>query len=334
MTRKQKIDDSKNRALGAVCCAGILAILSTACGRPPGTSSAAGVEPKDAQQKVAIAHADTASPEDSSCPRYLPAEVVGTIDDAALKEISGLIVENEYLWVHNDSGNQPLLFHLALSGLELERIYVQGPDQDWEDIAVDRSAEVHKLYIADFGDNNAKRDDGIAILEVPVPLQEEVREIHPRVMRLSYPDGPRDAETLLIDPTTGELVIVTKPRGNWPNVYTQSRFAPGTFTLEYKATLYPKWTTYPLHFVTAGDISADGSWIVLRTYAGLYLFPRLPGTSVSEALTTTPCELSAPDERQGEAVAFGAANGTDGPPPIFTISEGRPTRIHRLRAQP
>ena len=37
--------------------------------------------------------------------------------------------------------------------------------------------------------------------------------------RLSYPDGPHDAEALLVDPVTGDLFIVTKEKQR-ARVYT------------------------------------------------------------------------------------------------------------------
>lgn len=62
--------------------------------------------------------------------------------------------------------------------------------------------------------------------------------------------------------------------------------------------------------VTGGDISPDGSLIMLRTYSSVYLWPRLTGESIPDAISSPPCSVQIQPESQGEAAAF-HQNGQD-----------------------
>jgi hypothetical protein len=66
---------------------------------------------------------------------------------------------------------------------------------------------------------------------------------------------------------------------------------------------------------TGGDISADGSLVAIRTYAGAYGWRRTPSATIAEAFATDPCPLPTVAEPQGEALAIS-------PTGFFTISEG------------
>ena len=78
--------------------------------------------------------------------------------------------------------------------------------------------------------------------------------------------------------------------------------------------------------VTAGDVSADGRTIVLRTYTSAYVWKRRPGERVATALRRKPCTAGAPlfGEGQGEALAL-AADGRA----FYTVPEGPSPPIRR-----
>ena len=76
--------------------------------------------------------------------------------------------------------------------------------------------------------------------------------------------------------------------------------------------------------VTAADISADGSQLVVRSYDGAWSFHRAPGTSVAAALTTQPPAPFAVPHGQ-EAIGF----TTDGSS-LLTIAEGQGAALWRL----
>jgi hypothetical protein len=69
---------------------------------------------------------------------------------------------------------------------------------------------VHYLYIGDIGDNQAKCAD-ITVYRVAEPKVGAAAAFGTmstgaaQAIGLTYPDGPRDAETLLVDPLTRDF---------------------------------------------------------------------------------------------------------------------------------
>jgi hypothetical protein len=123
-------------------------------------------------------------------------------------------------------------------------------------------------------------------------------------LRLSYPDGPHDAETLLHDPQTGDLLVVTKDRAGSVVFRAQAPVSDGQ-VLEAIATLAP-WDEADDGLITAGDISPDGASVLLRTYGSAWLWRRAAGASLADAFATEPCPVPLADEPSGEAIAWQA----------------------------
>ena len=138
---------------------------------------------------------------------------------------------------------------------------------DWEDIAADRTT----LYVGDIGDNQRARTE-IYVYRVAEPAL-TATSAHADKFTLHYPDGAHDAEALMVDPIDHQLVVVTKEAAGTSGVYTTPISAPGA--------LQPV-TTLSLglaQLVTAGDISASGDTIVLRTYTNVWVWTRRAGES-------------------------------------------------------
>lgn len=228
---------------------------------------------------------------------------VGHLRDARLNEVSGVVVGRtrpDVLWVHNDSGDVPRVFAIRRDGSLVDEVAFAGAAAlDWEDIAIGpgpRSAgSAPWLYAADIGDNLHARAS-ISVYRTPEPAPGVARVAAERI-RLSYPDGVRrNAETMLVDPRTGDLVIVAKADGI-AEVFTMTRtsldagggmlHAAGSFAIEGRAT--------------GGDVSADGARVVVRTYDWAYAFDRRPDQTIADALAGTPRAVRAP---ASEAIAF------------------------------
>jgi hypothetical protein len=79
--------------------------------------------------------------------------------------------------------------------------------------------------------------------------------------------------------------------------------------------------------VTAGDISPDGTLVLLRTYQSVLLWERPAGTSLPDALKKSPWTLPAPNELQGEGITFSADGAA-----WLSIGEGSSTPIFRASA--
>jgi hypothetical protein len=272
------------------------------------------------------------------CPKFADGQTRGALENAELTEASDLVPSTKnpgVLWSHNDSGAKARLFALTIDGRDLGSYHLERAAlEDWEDMAIGPGPVAGKsyLYVGDIGANNRARKQ-ISVYRVEEPVVELGQK--PKKRRLEaverfnfvYPDlASRDAESLMIDPREGDLYLVTKPHHGVPVVYRMK--APldsgKTRTLEQVVALStlgggPLLPT----LVTSGDISPDGSMILLRTYIHAYLWQRRDGEGVAAALQRPPCGVPLPVEPQGEAIAF-AADGKG----YYTVSEGRHALIH------
>ena len=273
------------------------------------------------------------------CDRFRATADAGTVADTELTEISGLAASRAHpgvLWAHDDSGSEPTLSALDATGQPLGTYRVAGASAwDWEDLAAGPGPEEGRsyLYVGDIGDNTDTRET-VIVYRVPEPTSAPKGPggtlEGAAVIRLAYPDGPSNAESLFVDPRSGDLFIVTKEREESSARLLRAEAA----SLEDGATVpvqevarVPLPGTLPpvLGLPTSADISPDGSIVLVRTYASVLAFARPEGEPVAEAFAQEPCEAPRPRERQGEALAF-TADG-DG---YLTVSEGEAQAIHRF----
>jgi len=233
------------------------------------------------------------------------------------------------LWTHNDSGDGPRVFAVTRDGELLADVEITDARAvDWEDIAIGPApGGGDALYLADTGDNDAVRPD-VAVYRVPEPDPRgagagAIRSAPAARLALRYPDRAHDAEALLVDPRSGALVVVTKSFGASAGVYVAQRpSATATTTLHRRATL----SLGVGEAVTAGDVSADGRTIALRSYGRAFVWRRRPGESIAAALRRRPCSppVGLFAEGQGEALALTAHGGA-----FYTVPEGEDPAIRR-----
>lgn len=253
-------------------------------------------------------------------------------------EASGIVASLKspgVLWVHNDSGNAEQLYAMSSTGKGLATYSLSDAScVDWEDMALgrDKSGTYH-LYIGDIGTNQGARNPVVYRVEEPeVRLDQAVVESTlERVERFDfeYPDGQDyDSETLLVDPVSTDLFLVTKTTNGSSGVYR----APAPLVSGSKRTLELVATLRTAHDgergserTTGGTISPDGSLILVKTYTRAYLWMRAPGQSIGEAMRALPCPAPLPREPQGEAIGF-SANSRG----YFTLSEGSSQPIYFL----
>jgi len=252
---------------------------------------------------------------------FLPPVQVGTVQSGAINEASGLdaSVDNPgVLWVHNDSGDTARAFAMNTAGDHLGVYNLSGLGAtDWEDMTLgpDPSTGDSYLYLGDIGDNNAVRSSIQVhrVLEPAVdPDQAPVNVWLGGIetFTLLYPDGARDAETLMVDPLTGDLYVISKRESRsrvYRAAFPQSSASP--ITMDYLGQL-------PWGWATGGDISPDGDEILVRGYVSASLWTRGPGESVWDALAGSAVSVPIASEPQGEAIAFDSDG--DG---YFTVSE-------------
>jgi hypothetical protein len=250
----------------------------------------------------------------------------GTVTTPEASEISGLVVSPsrpDLLWAHNDSGDRPRLFALRTDGSLVASVDVPGAEAvDWEDLAVGPGGD---LLLADIGDNSAARDS-VDVYRVPEPAPGTGATAPATRLRLRYPDGAHDAETLLADRRTGELVIVTKSLSGRSGVYAGTTRKRGEQTLAHTGSLRLGLGG----LATAGDVSADGRTVALRSYTKVYAWTRRPTASLAATLRRAPCISPARVslEGQGEALAL-TRDGRS----FFTIPEGAAPAVRRYTAR-
>ncbi len=246
----------------------------------------------------------TAPPVPALCDR-LRTRVLGRVG-APASELSGLVRSSAGgFWAHNDSGDAPRIFALANDGALRREVAVVGAENvDWEDIAI----RGRVLYVGDIGDNLAQRP------EIAVYRMRETSTVAEKIT-LRYPDGPHDAEALLVDPQDGTIAIVTKDFGGRAHVHVGRRLRRAA-RLELGAG----------QAITAGDISADGRTIALRSYDKAYIWTRRGGESLARAFKRKPCIAAANllAEGQGEALALSRDGRT-----FWTVPEGPRPALRR-----
>jgi hypothetical protein len=258
------------------------------------------------------------------CAGTLHVRVVGHVTAPAATELSGLVLSTlrrGMLWSVNDSGNPAALLAFTTRGRPLGEVAVSDAlNTDWEDIATGRRGT---LLVGDIGDNLAERPS-ISVVKVPEPAPGAVAVQPAARYELRYPDGARDAETLLFDRRDGSLVVVSKSFGPPGGIYVVRRPSSRVVTTLRRAG------TLKLddgEAVTAGDVSADGRTIVLRTYDRAFAWSRRPGESVARALRRRPCVVDADllREGQGESLAL-TADGRA----FYTVPEGERPPLRRF----
>lgn len=258
-------------------------------------------------------------------------DITGRLQDKHMDEISGIAastLHKDIYYVHNDSGDTSRFFAITPQGKIKSVIYFKGDAnerlgvKDCEDIAVSIGPAKGKsyVYLGDIGDNNAVRKF-ITIYR----LQEQKKWIGKDSvinatavpLHLKYPDGPRDAETLMADPVEKLLYIVSK-RSDTVAVYTAPLYfkANDTVTLTKRSKLFFNGFR-PFKWITAGDISRDGQQVLLRSYEKVYYWKRNNNEPIWQTMQRQPTELTYKTEKQGEAIGF-TIDGKG----YYTTSEG------------
>jgi hypothetical protein len=263
------------------------------------------------------------------CTSFAPGISWGTVAISALPEASGIAASRKntnVLWTHND-GSREKLFAIGFNGALLSTFNLNHKVDDVEDIAVGPgpTAGANYLYVGDIGGSAGKNNvrSNVQVLRIDEPLVDVAWAANPRSSNfqnvesftLVYPDGSYDAETLMVDPLTGDLFIMTK-EDTGARVYRANLngvVAGSTVNLAFVRTL-----EFPL--ASGGDISGDGTQIIVRREDLARLWTRCNGESIDTALSrggfSVPV-IGTPVEPNGEGVAF-----LPGGIGYITISEG------------
>jgi len=311
------------------------------------------------------------SPLHSHClgqPTFSAGLIAGVVepDNVVIVEGSGLAASrrnpNVY-WTHNDrmgldTGTTPEIYAIDDTGRLLGTYTLPQPPavlHDFEDIALGPGpvAGVSYLYVGDVGDTITSHPDpadniiyripepAVTASQIPAgsPLNKNLKGVE--AITLHFPDARNhNCETMMVDPITGDLFVITKANYASPGqpTVTDSRLfrtaaadliAGQVNPLQLVGDITALPQAIPGDRTTGGDISANGSEILVRTYRHVFLWQRdvAAGQSIGDALVNgTPIRVplstgpATPDigtaipptvsvggaGAQGESVAFDA----------------------------
>ncbi len=319
----------------------------------------------------------------AECPTFAGPLAGERVASAEINEASGLVASRRHpgiFWTHNDSGDRARIFAFDERGRSRGTFELQGTDAiDWESIALGPGPEPGRdyLYLGDIGDNSLRRES-VVVHRIAEPEPEALApgatrstarvdppsasapEPHGRAAEatgtthlvaavdtfvLEHPRGPQDSEAMLVDPLSGDLLLLTKEdwgcepvpgpgcgRG-WilsaPGLAATAAGGRIALRAEGRFEVAPDAPRFG-RLATAADVSADGRWILVRTYQRGGLWERRDSETLAAALQRPPCPVPVPgwpDEPQGEAIALAPDAQA-----YWTISEGHhPTLFSHVR---
>jgi hypothetical protein len=259
---------------------------------------------------------------------------IANLKDPSVNESSGLAssrVNPNIYWTHNDSGDAPLVYAFDATGESRGVFRVAGAQsRDWEDMAIGPGPERGSsyLYFCDIGETDNARVE-IVVYRVREPkltaADKNSSKSNPRTtaasdaIRVRYPDGKFDAETLLVHPTTGNLYIVTKVMLKNATVYeAPAPLTPGK-VITMKRIGDIKVPSLMGGVLTGGSISPDGRRVALCDYLQGYevvLPPAVRDFNDIWKQTVAPFKLG--QREQGESISYRA----DGKA-LLATSEGK-----------
>jgi hypothetical protein len=245
---------------------------------------------------------------------------VVTVRDRRIGESSGLTLsptDPQVVWTVNDSGDSARAFAVSLRTGRTVSVLTERTDaRDCEAMASGRDDRGRAmLWIGDIGDNNGVRTSVVLrLLREPSPIHDAT--LTPVDLRVRYPGGPADAETLIWTPDH-RLFIVTK-RLFGGDVLEVPAKAVSQALLGHSVetpALARKVGTVAQGLPTDGVALPDGR-IVVRDYEGATVYAE-PGHKRQSTPLVAQARLTWPVQDQGETIALAPGGGA-----VIVGSEG------------
>ncbi|MFC9950037.1 WD40 repeat domain-containing protein [Streptomyces prasinus] len=222
-----------------------------------------------------------------------------TIQDPRITESSGLAASRLHpgvYWTHNDSDDGAYLYAVdSATGETVARVTFTGvgSPRDVEAISIGPG---NRIFVGDIGDNLGGTWPHVWIYELPEPKELRDQTVRATQYVVTYSDGARDAESLVVHPKTGRVYIVDKKEeGGHLYEGPAELSASGGNVFEPIAPV-DLWAT-------DAAFSPDGRQLAVRSYFGGIQYA---WDDAKDGKIEREGRLSVPLAGQGESVSYSA----------------------------
>ncbi|MCF4138941.1 WD40 repeat domain-containing protein [Streptomyces sp. Tue 6430] len=219
-----------------------------------------------------------------------------TIEDSRITESSGLAASRQHpgvYWTHNDSDDGPYLYAVdGATGKTVARLTLTGvgTPRDVEAISIGPG---NRILVGDIGDNLGGTWPYVWIYELPEPKELKDATVRATQYVVTYSDGARDAESLVVHPKTGRVYIIDKKEDGGHLYEGPARLSASGRNVFRPVAPIDLWAT-------DAALSPDGERLAVRGYFGGIDYDWNAG--VPKRLG----RLDVPLQQQGESVTFSA----------------------------
>ncbi len=232
--------------------------------------------------------ATAAAPSYAGTEQTAESRIIFHINVDRITESSSLAVSTVHpglVYTTNDSGDGPYVYVLNRSGQLVGTTTLSGVTP--VDIEALSAGKDGSLIVADIGDNNGKRSS-VPVYKIPQPDAGD-HTVTPTKVSLTYSDGPRNAESVVYDPASGRLIVVSKLLMGGRIYQTPPKaFSQPTAVLSPVADA-------PMMSTDASLLPGHAA-IVVRTYRDAVIY-HYPGF-------TYWADLDLPTQQMGESIAW------------------------------
>jgi hypothetical protein len=251
-------------------------------------------------------------------PDYEKPVVVGRIESPEVNESSGVassLCQSGVLWTHNDSGDGAFIYAMNLSGKHLGKWQVTNArNHDWEDMAAYKDASgTCYLYIGEIGNNDrALSSQRVYRVKEPTVRAEAVAasgknalQTEPaEILEFKYSDSRHDAETLMVEPKTGAIYVLTKRFDGPAAVFKIAPSFGSRSVVQAERIADISLPAVPNGLLTGGAISPDGKQVVLCDYSSAYVIDMGTSANFDDGWKQKPIPVEVGERKQGEAITF------------------------------
>ncbi|WP_330458456.1 WD40 repeat domain-containing protein [Streptomyces sp. NBC_00820] len=222
-----------------------------------------------------------------------------TIKDPRITESSGLAASHLHpgvYWTHNDSDDGPYIYAVdSRTGKTVATVTLRGigSPRDVEAISIGPD---NQIYVGDIGDNLGGKWPYVWIYRLPEPKVLEDLTVTATQYVVKYSDGPRNAESMVVDPKTGRVYIIDKNEDGGHLFEGPARLSPSGANIFRPVATVDLWAT-------DAALSPNGRQLAVRGYFGGISYDWNGGEIKRKG------RLDVPLQGQGESVSY-TADGT------------------------